>query len=114
MIEQACEVFEPVRDQRGSVSDAVTFVQFRDGHFTDVRVQLSSAADRECAWVFLEFPAGPALGPNDEVIQAPKRREALHLCRCMAAELYAALDRAFGGTLSEQQRCPEALIGQDT
>jgi hypothetical protein len=104
-VERACDAFDPVRDYRTSPQSAVTFTRFRDGHDTEIRIHLSSAAMRECCWVSLEFPAGRALGPAGAIVDAPSRTESLHLCRCMAAELRAALDRAFDDTLDSQPRC---------
>jgi hypothetical protein len=107
--ERACDDFAPVRDHRNTPQSAVVFTRFQDGRGAEVRVSLSSAATRECAWVRLDFPAGHKVGAGDELVPVPARSESLHLCRCMAAELYAALDRAFGRDLATQPRCAEAV-----
>ena len=94
-VERACDDFAPERKEAVPLGAGTLFTQFTDTDGSAVRVQLSSAAMRECCRVFIE-PDTARGGTGD-----------LHLCRCMAAELRRALDEAFGYTLDDQSRCAE-------
>lgn len=97
-VEQACDAFAPVRQTEHSPGAATQFTTFTDVDDNRVRVQLSSAAMRECARIYVDLADW----------QIGKSSVGLHLCRCMAAELWNALQIAFDGTLDSQPYCDES------